>query len=613
MKKSLKKLTAMLTATAMVSCSMVSGVTLAAEIKSASRMLSPISQQGMINADVDFDGRVTAMDVNLIQKSVIGLVKFEVSADSGMLPGDVNLDGLVNIMDCVVLKNYLIYGGISDKYYSEDMVKFVPVRSEIAVSPSENSEFDAGYTIYSLNGGISGIKAKIDIDEDFDIYDVYSDDDFMWNKNNNEISMLYDKPINGVELYIGVKPYVDNGSYSLKLTDIEIIDAEGALISDANISAEPVNINFEEPVFMTTTTEPMVTTTTTTEPVWETTTTETTATTADTTFTTTLPSTTVTTDSSNDYINISFGDYVASPGSEVNVGVYIESFNNPVAGVDAAFELDSPLTLSRIGSSSPACNDASVMANVDENTACFTCLTGATPIVPDASEPLFILRVSVPAGCPDGIYSIGFDKCSVIRDGTSFEYNTRISNGSIMVVGESISYPPATTTTDIIMTTTTTAPAETDTTTTEPMASTTTTTEPIDYTTTSCPDYTVTGTTVSYYPDYTETETTTTEPIDYTTTTTSEEPIIPEASATTTAAPVHTTTTSDDINDGSTTTTTVEDTAIPEPSATTTTVPSDDLPQTGMPIARAVEGLAVLLTISGTALIVKSRRESDET
>ncbi|MCQ2416364.1 MAG: LPXTG cell wall anchor domain-containing protein, partial [Oscillospiraceae bacterium] len=48
----------------------------------------------------------------------------------------------------------------------------------------------------------------------------------------------------------------------------------------------------------------------------------------------------------------------------------------------------------------------------------------------------------------------------------------------------------------------------------------------------------------------------------------------------------------------------------------TTTVENntaEELPQTGMPYARAVEGIAALLTLGGAALIVKSRKENDET
>jgi len=49
---------------------------------------------------------------------------------------------------------------------------------------------------------------------------------------------------------------------------------------------------------------------------------------------------------------------------------------------------------------------------------------------------------------------------------------------------------------------------------------------------------------------------------------------------------------------------------------TTTTVENnvtEELPQTGMPYTRAVEGIAALLTLGGAALIIKSRKENDET
>jgi len=46
---------------------------------------------------------------------------------------------------------------------------------------------------------------------------------------------------------------------------------------------------------------------------------------------------------------------------------------------------------------------------------------------------------------------------------------------------------------------------------------------------------------------------------------------------------------------------------------TTTTTSTEELPQTGMPYARTVEGIATLLTLGGAALIIKSRKENDET
>ncbi|MDE6425562.1 MAG: hypothetical protein K2K89_05445, partial [Ruminococcus sp.] len=69
-----------------------------------------------------------------------------------------------------------------------------------------------------------------------------------------------------------------------------------------------------------------------------------------------------------------------------------------------------------------------------------------------------------------------------------------------------------------------------------------------------------------------------------------------------------TTSTETDVTDTSETTTTSTETDITDTSETTTTSTDEQLPQAGMPWARTVEGLAVMLIAGGTILIVKSRR-----
>ncbi len=109
--------------------------------------------------------------------------------------------------------------------------------------------------------------------------------------------------------------------------------------------------------------------------------------------------------------------------------------------------------------------------------------------------------------------------------------------------------------------------------------------------------------------DYISTETTTTitsTETDVTdtseTTTTSTETDLTDTSETTT------TSTETDLTDTSETTTTSTETDVTDTSETTTTSTDEQLPQAGMPWARTVEGLAVMLIAGGTMLIVKSRK-----
>ena len=90
--------------------------------------------------------------------------------------------------------------------------------------------------------------------------------------------------------------------------------------------------------------------------------------------------------------------------------------------------------------------------------------------------------------------------------------------------------------------------------------------------------------------------------IETTTTITSTETDVTDTSETTT------TSTETDVTDTSETTTTSTETDITDTSETTTTSTDEQLPQAGMPWARTVEGLAVMLIAGGTILIVKSRR-----
>ena len=95
----------------------------------------------------------------------------------------------------------------------------------------------------------------------------------------------------------------------------------------------------------------------------------------------------------------------------------------------------------------------------------------------------------------------------------------------------------------------------------------------------------------------------TTRPHTTTTTTASEDDI----TTTTTASEDNTTTTTTASKDDITTTTT----ASKDDTTTTTTTNTEDLPQAGMPFARIIEGMSLMLVVSGTMLVVKSKRNED--
>ena len=81
----------------------------------------------------------------------------------------------------------------------------------------------------------------------------------------------------------------------------------------------------------------------------------------------------------------------------------------------------------------------------------------------------------------------------------------------------------------------------------------------------------------------------------------------PHTTTTTTASEDDITTTTTASEDNTTTTTT----ASKDDTTTTTTTNTEDLPQAGMPFARIIEGMSLMLVVSGTMLVVKSKRNED--
>ena len=175
------------------------------------------------------------------------------------------------------------------------------------------------------------------------------------------------------------------------------------------------------------------TTTTTTKPV--------------TTTTTTKPVTPPVEPSDADFV-FDFGNHTAKAGDTLTIPVLVHGGSNPVTSMDVIFKIDSPLTISRIGGSTPAYGSSTVTSNMDIYAASFMSLdSSGEGLVAEDGATVFNLQVKIPADCADGTYKIGFDsKCEIYKDNTSFNYSTSVKNGSI-VVGNGSSDPGTTTTT----------------------------------------------------------------------------------------------------------------------------------------------------------------------
>ena len=134
-------------------------------------------------------------------------------------------------------------------------------------------------------------------------------------------------------------------------------------------------------------------------------------------------------------VTFDFQNYKAKPGDDVTVNILVDSDNNPIAGMDVKFKLDSPLVMKGIAEESPAFGQA-VMVNLDVLGANFTAIKNGSgeAIVPTKTDAVFVVKVNVPANTPAGDYKIQFgDKCEVIKDSTNALYKATSKNGTITV------------------------------------------------------------------------------------------------------------------------------------------------------------------------------------
>ena len=202
--------------------------------------------------------------------------------------------------------------------------------------------------------------------------------------------------------------------------------------TDLPLKLEEFTINVVEPgqtPETTTTAKPVETTTTTAAPVVTTTTQGQSTSKADVTF---------------DFVeyNSQKASITAKAGDKIDVDVNINAGSNDISALDVLFKLSDGLKLDAITGTADAFPTATVSSNVAELRANYATLKGDTPLKAENGKSAFQLTVVVPAGTPDGVYTVGFgDQCKVFKDNTKFNYTTSFTPLTITVGN-----PPITTT-----------------------------------------------------------------------------------------------------------------------------------------------------------------------
>ena len=202
--------------------------------------------------------------------------------------------------------------------------------------------------------------------------------------------------------------------------------------TDLPLKLEEFTINVVEPgqtPETTTTAKPVETTTTTAAPVVTTTTQGQSTSKADVTF---------------DFVeyNSQKASITAKAGDKIDVDVNINAGSNDISALDVLFKLSDGLKLDAITGTADAFPTATVSSNVAELRANYATLKGDTPLKAENGKSAFQLTVEVPAGTPDGVYTVGFgNQCKVFKDNTKFNYETAFTPLTITVGN-----PPITTT-----------------------------------------------------------------------------------------------------------------------------------------------------------------------
>ena len=154
--------------------------------------------------------------------------------------------------------------------------------------------------------------------------------------------------------------------------------------------------------------------------------------------------------------------------AKFDVDVNIEAGTNPISALDVQFRTSNGVKISAIEDSAMAFSGKTVSTNLTELRANYATLKGDTPLTADNGKSAFMISVEVPAGTPDGTYTVDFAQCKIFKDNTKFNYEVGVTPLTI-VVGEKV-----TDTTTVTTTAKTTTSAKTTTTVTETTPVTTT-------------------------------------------------------------------------------------------------------------------------------------------
>ena len=173
-------------------------------------------------------------------------------------------------------------------------------------------------------------------------------------------------------------------------------------------------------------------------------------------------STTTTTTTTSSVVNdgeivFDFGNHEAVAGEKVTVEVLLKNGADlPLTSMDVKFKLDSPLTISAFGASSPAYGGASVESNKETLQASFMCMDEkADPIKGTAGETVFKFSVQIPEGTADGTYKVGIASAEIFKHGENSDtWPFSVVNGNIKVGSTTTTTTSADTTTTTTTTTT---------------------------------------------------------------------------------------------------------------------------------------------------------------
>ena len=121
-------------------------------------------------------------------------------------------------------------------------------------------------------------------------------------------------------------------------------------------------------------------------------------------------------------------------GAEIPVDVLIDAGDNKISALDVNFKLSDGIKLAEILDGANAFPKSTVSGNVEKLHANYTTLDGDATVNAKNGESAFMLTINVPAGTPDGTYTVSFgDQIQVFKDNTKFNYGTSVKPLTIEV------------------------------------------------------------------------------------------------------------------------------------------------------------------------------------